>query len=44
VADKRSRAARRWSTYLEGSKALFGDWANLKCGNYNKVTKKCGGI
>ena len=20
-----------------------GDWVKLKCGNYNKVTKKCGG-
>ena len=33
-----------WSPYLEGSKDLEADWVNLKCGNYNKVTKKCGGV
>ena len=32
-----------WSKYLEGSKDLIGDWKDLKCGNYNTVTKKCGG-
>ena len=32
-----------WSPYLEGSKDLEADWVKLKCGNYNKVTKKCGG-
>ena len=32
-----------WSKYLEGSKDLVGDWKTLKCGNYNVVTKKCGG-
>ena len=32
-----------WSPYLEGSKDLVADWVELKCGNYNKVTKKCGG-
>ena len=32
-----------WSPYLEGSKDLIADWVDLKCGNYNKVTKKCGG-
>src|SRR5579862_5430172 len=32
-----------WSDYLPGSKDLEADWVNLKCGNYNKVTKKCGG-
>jgi urea transport system substrate-binding protein len=32
-----------WSPYLEGSKDLVADWVNLKCGNYNKITKKCGG-
>ena len=32
-----------WSPYLEGSKDLEADWVTLKCGNYNKVTKKCGG-
>ena len=30
-------------TYLDGSKDLEADWVTLKCGNYNKVTKKCGG-
>ncbi|MCP9629920.1 urea ABC transporter substrate-binding protein [Rhodopseudomonas palustris] len=32
-----------WSKELEGSKDLVGDWVTLKCGNYNTVTKKCGG-
>jgi urea transport system substrate-binding protein len=32
-----------WSDYLPGSKDLVSDWVTLKCGNYNKVTKKCGG-
>jgi urea transport system substrate-binding protein len=32
-----------WSDYLEGSKDLEADWVTLKCGNYNTVTKKCGG-
>ena len=32
-----------WSDYLPGSKDLDADWVKLKCGNYNKVTKKCGG-
>ncbi len=32
-----------WSPYLEGSKDLVADWVELKCGNYNKVSKKCGG-
>jgi len=32
-----------WSPYLEGSKDLIADWVTLKCGNYNKVTQKCGG-
>ena len=31
-----------WSPYLEGSKDLVADWVKLKCGNYNKVSKKCG--
>ncbi len=31
------------SNYLPGSKDLEADWVTLKCGNYNKVTKKCGG-
>jgi urea transport system substrate-binding protein len=32
-----------WSNFLPGSKDLEADWVKLKCGNYNKVTKKCGG-
>ncbi len=32
-----------WSNYLPGSKDLKSDWVKLKCGNYNTVTKKCGG-
>jgi urea transport system substrate-binding protein len=32
-----------WSKELPGSKDLIGDWKDLKCGNYNTVTKKCGG-
>src|SRR5256884_470836 len=32
-----------WSRYLPGSKDLEADWVKLKCGNYNTVTKKCGG-
>jgi urea transport system substrate-binding protein len=32
-----------WSDFLPGSKDLEADWVVLKCGNYNKVTKKCGG-
>jgi urea transport system substrate-binding protein len=31
-----------WSTHLPDSKDLIADWKTLKCGNYNKVTKKCG--
>ena len=31
-----------WSPYLEGSKDLVADWVKLKCGNFNKVTNKCG--
>jgi urea transport system substrate-binding protein len=33
-----------WSSFLPGSKDLEADWVTLKCGNYNKVTKKCGGV
>jgi urea transport system substrate-binding protein len=32
-----------WSDNLPGSKDLEADWVKLKCGNYNTVTKKCGG-
>ena len=32
-----------WSRELEGSRDLIADWVKLKCGNYNTVTKKCGG-
>jgi len=31
-----------WTDFLDGSKDLEADWVTLKCGNYNKVTKKCG--
>src|SRR5712692_437545 len=32
-----------WSKYLPGSKDIDADWVTLKCGNYNKITKKCSG-
>jgi len=32
-----------WSDHLPGSKDLKSDWVDLKCGNYNTKTKKCGG-
>ena len=32
-----------WSPYIATSKDLVGDWVKMKCGNYNTVTKKCGG-
>ena len=33
-----------WSKNLPESKDLIGDWtAPINCGNYNTVTKKCGG-
>jgi urea transport system substrate-binding protein len=32
-----------WSDFLPGSKDIDADWTTLKCGNYNKVTKKCSG-
>src|ERR1700723_1823482 len=32
-----------WSPYIATSKDLIGDWVKMKCGNYNTVTKKCGG-
>ncbi|MDR1489832.1 MAG: urea ABC transporter substrate-binding protein [Desulfovibrio sp.] len=33
-----------WSDYLPESKALEADWTDpINCGNYNTVTKKCGG-
>lgn len=32
-----------WSDFLPGSKDAEADWVTLKCGNYNKVTKKCSG-
>ena len=32
-----------WSKYLPESKNLVGDWKTLNCGDYNTVTKKCGG-
>jgi urea transport system substrate-binding protein len=30
-----------WSDYIETSKNLEADWVTLKCGNYDKVQKKC---
>jgi len=36
-------AGEAWSKYLPDSKDLEADWVTLKCGNYNRVTKKCGG-
>jgi len=32
-----------WSDFLPGSKDVEADWVSLKCGNYNKLTKKCSG-
>src|SRR6202167_160208 len=32
-----------WSPYIATSKDLVGDWVKMKCGNYNTVTKQCGG-
>ncbi len=32
-----------WSPYLPGSKDYIADWVKLKCGHYDKVTKKCSG-
>jgi len=32
-----------WSDHLPGSKDVVSDWVKLKCGNYNKKTKKCSG-
>jgi urea transport system substrate-binding protein len=32
-----------WSKELDGSRDLVADWVKLKCGNYNTVTKRCGG-
>ena len=32
-----------WSDFLPDSKDLESDWVKLNCGNYNTVTKKCGG-
>jgi urea transport system substrate-binding protein len=32
-----------WSPYLPESKDLTSDWVKLKCGNFNTVTKTCGG-
>jgi urea transport system substrate-binding protein len=31
-----------WSDFLDGSKDLIADWKDKKCGNFNKVTNKCG--
>jgi urea transport system substrate-binding protein len=32
-----------WTDFLPASKDIEADWVTLKCGNYNKVTKKCSG-
>ncbi len=33
-----------WTDFLPGSKNLIANWGpKLRCGNYNKVTKKCSG-
>ncbi len=34
-----------WSDYLPGSKDIIADWIdpNIKCGNYNTVTRQCSG-
>jgi len=32
-----------WSDYLPASKNIEADWVTLKCGNYDKTTKKCSG-
>jgi urea transport system substrate-binding protein len=32
-----------WSPYLPESAHLISDWVKLNCGNYNTVTKTCGG-
>jgi len=32
-----------WSPHLEGSRDLTADWVKLRCGNFNTVTKRCGG-
>lgn len=32
-----------WTDFLPGSKDTEADWVDLKCGNYNKVTKTCSG-
>ena len=43
VEDQGPGAGRCLVDYLPGSKDLDADWVTLKCGNYNTVTKKCGG-
>ncbi len=32
-----------WSRFLPADKDIVADWVTLKCGNYNKSTKKCSG-
>jgi urea transport system substrate-binding protein len=32
-----------WSDFLPASKNIDADWVTLKCGNYDKTTKKCSG-
>jgi urea transport system substrate-binding protein len=32
-----------WSRYLPADKDIIADWVQVKCGNYNTVTKVCSG-
>jgi len=32
-----------WSRFLPADKDIVADWVTLKCGNFNKSTKKCSG-
>jgi len=36
-----SVAGDAWTDYLPASKNIDADWVTLKCGNYDKVAKKC---
>ncbi len=44
VEDRRPRAGRRLvAASSKAPRTWIADWVKLKCGNYNTVTKKCGG-
>ncbi len=43
VEDQGPRSRRGMVALHPDSKDLVADWVKLKCGNYNTVTKKCGG-